>query len=45
MIAKKLNAHIDNFRESVNEVNSMLVNNKCVGLYVDEGYQVDTRGI
>lgn len=43
MIAK-LNAHIDNFRESVKEVNSMLVNNKCVGLYVDEGYQVDTRG-
>ncbi|MDU1096373.1 MAG: cobalamin biosynthesis protein, partial [Clostridioides difficile] len=40
----KLNAHIDNFRESVKEVNSMLVNNKCVGLYVDEGYQVDTRG-
>ncbi|MBY2231180.1 cobalt-precorrin 5A hydrolase [Clostridioides difficile] len=44
MIAKKLNAHIDNFRESVKEVNSMLVNDKCVGLYVDEGYQVDTRG-
>ncbi|HBF7898992.1 cobalt-precorrin 5A hydrolase [Clostridioides difficile] len=44
MIAKKLNVHIDNFRESVKEVNSMLVNNKCVGLYVDEGYQVDTRG-
>lgn len=44
MIAKKLNAHIDNFRESVKEVNSMLVNNKCVGLYIDEGYQVDTRG-
>ncbi len=22
----------------------MLVNNKCVGLYIDEGYQVDTRG-
>ncbi len=36
---------MDNFRESVKEVNSMLVNNKCVGLYVDEGYQVDTRDL
>lgn len=44
MIAKKLNAYIDNFRENVKEVNSMLVNSKCVGLYVEEGYQVDTRG-
>ncbi|MCC0638194.1 MULTISPECIES: cobalt-precorrin 5A hydrolase [unclassified Clostridioides] len=44
MIAKKLNAYIDNFRENVKEVNSMLVNGKCVGLYVEEGYQVDTRG-
>ncbi len=44
MIAKNLDAYIDNFRENVKEVNSMLVNNKCVGLYVDEGYQVDTRG-
>lgn len=44
MIAKNLNAYIANFRENVKEVNSMLVNNKCVGLYVEEGYQVDTRG-
>nr|UWI49944.1 cobalt-precorrin 5A hydrolase [Clostridioides difficile] len=44
MIAKKLNAYIGNFRENVKEVNSMLVNSKCVGLYVEEGYQVDTRG-
>lgn len=38
MIVKKLNVYIDNFRESVKEVNFMLVNNKCVGLYIDEGY-------
>ncbi|MER0281887.1 cobalt-precorrin 5A hydrolase [Clostridioides difficile] len=44
MIAKNLSAYIDNFRENVKEVNSKLVNNKCVGLYVDEWYQVDTRG-
>ncbi|MCC0783892.1 cobalt-precorrin 5A hydrolase [Clostridioides sp. ES-S-0108-01] len=44
MIAKYLNAHIDNFRENIKEVNSMLVNNRCVGLYIDGGYKVDTRG-
>lgn len=45
MIAKKLNAHIDNFRECVKEVNSLLVNDGEIGVYVDGNYDVDTRGL
>ncbi|MGL5694793.1 MAG: cobalamin biosynthesis central domain-containing protein [Peptostreptococcaceae bacterium] len=45
MIAKKLDAHIDDFRDSVLQVNSMLVNDKNVGLYIDNQYKnIDTRG-
>ena len=44
MIAKKLNAHIDNFRESVKDVNAYLVNNKPVGIYIDGNYDIDLRG-
>ena len=44
MIAKKLNAHIDNFRDNVLKINSMIVNNEKVGLFVDGNYLVDTRG-
>lgn len=45
MIAKKLNAHIDDFRDNVLAVNSMLVNGDLVGLYLDGEYgSVDTRG-
>lgn len=44
MIAKSLNAHIDNFRENVKEVNSLLVNDGKVGIYIDGNYKVDTRG-
>ena len=44
MIAKKLDAHIDNFRQNVKDVNAMLVNNQEVGIYIDGNYDVDTRG-
>lgn len=45
MIAKQLDAYIDDFRESVLQVNSMLVNNKNIGLYIDGQYKnIDTRG-
>lgn len=44
MIAKKLNAHIDNFRDNVKDINAMLVNNENVGIYIDGNYEVDTRG-
>lgn len=44
MIAKKLDAYIENFRENVKEVNYLLVNKKPVGIYVDGDYDVDTRG-
>ncbi|MGL5312749.1 MAG: cobalt-precorrin 5A hydrolase [Peptostreptococcaceae bacterium] len=44
MIAKSLDAHIENFRESVKDVNAMLVNNQEVGIYIDGNYNVDTRG-
>lgn len=44
MIAKKLNAHIDNFRDNVLKINSMIVNNEKVGLFVEGNYLVDTRG-
>lgn len=45
MIAKRLNAHIDNFRESVKEVNSLLVNDGKVGIFIDGNYDVDARGL
>ena len=44
MIAKKLNAYIDNFRDNVLKINSMIVNNEKVGLLVDGNYSIDTRG-
>jgi cobalt-precorrin 5A hydrolase len=44
MIAKNLNAYIDNFRENVKDVNYLLVNDKKVGIYIDGNYKVDTRG-
>lgn len=44
MISKALNGYIDNFRYNVKEINSMLVNNKPVGLYIDGNYEIDTRG-
>lgn len=44
MIAKKLNAYVDNFRENAKEVNYLLVNRKSVGIYIDGDYKVDTRG-
>lgn len=44
MIAKKLDAHIVNFRENVKDVNAMLVNKQQVGLYIDGNYEIDTRG-
>lgn len=44
MIAKELDAHIDDFRDNVKDVNAMLVNNQDVGIYIYGKYDVDTRG-
>lgn len=44
MIAKKLNAHIYDFRNKVLKINSMLVNDEVVNLYIEGDYNVDTRG-
>lgn len=44
MIAKKLNGHIEDFRDNVKNINSMLVNNGQVGLYIDGNYNIDIRG-
>lgn len=44
MIAKKLDAHIEDFRENVKDVNAMLVNKQQVGIYIDGNYEIDTRG-
>lgn len=44
MIAKELDAHIDDFRDNVKDINAMLVNNQDVGIYIDGKYNVDTRG-
>lgn len=44
MIAKKLDAYIENFRENVKDVNSLLVNDNKVLLYIDGDYELDTRG-
>lgn len=44
MIAKRLNGYMENFRDNVLKVNSMIVNNKPVGLFIDGNYDIDTRG-
>ena len=44
MIAKRLDGYIENFRDNVLKVNSMIVNNKPVGLFIDGDYNIDTRG-
>ncbi|WP_455538996.1 cobalt-precorrin 5A hydrolase [Terrisporobacter sp.] len=44
MIAKNLNAHIDNFRDNVLKVNSMIVNNEQVYIYIDGNYKVNYKG-
>ena len=44
MIAKNLNAYVENFRENVKDINAMLVNNEEVGIYIDGDYEIDTRG-
>ena len=44
MIAKKLNGYIENFRDNVLKVNSMIVNNKPVGIFIDGNYDINTSG-
>lgn len=44
MIAKKLNAHIYDFRNKVLKINSMLVNDEVVNIFIDGDYDIDTRG-
>ena len=44
MIAKSLNAHIDNFRDNVLKVNSMIVNNEEVHIYIDGNYKINHQG-
>ncbi len=44
MIAKKLNAHIYDFRNKVLRINSILVNGGTINLFVDGDYDIDTRG-
>jgi cobalt-precorrin 5A hydrolase len=44
MICKSINGYIENFKESIKLINSMLVNNKKIGIYIDGNYEVDTRG-
>ncbi|CAH2212012.1 cobalt-precorrin 5A hydrolase [Tepidibacter aestuarii] len=44
MIIKKIDAHIDDFKQNVKRVNSYLVEGKKVGIYMEENYDIDTRG-
>ena len=44
IIAKKLNGHIDDFRDNVLKINSMLVNNEEVHLYIDGNYKINHQG-
>ena len=44
MIAKKLNGHIDDFRDNVLKINSMLVNNEEVHLDIDGNYKINHNG-
>ncbi|MEG0844118.1 MAG: cobalt-precorrin 5A hydrolase [Romboutsia sp.] len=44
MIAKKLDGYIENFRDCVKDINTMLVDEKNIGIYIDGDYDVDTRG-
>ncbi len=43
-IAKSIDGYIEDFRDKVKDINSMLVHNKRIGIYIDGEYQVDTRG-
>jgi cobalt-precorrin 5A hydrolase len=43
-ICKSINGYIEDFKESVKLINSMLVNDKKVGIYIDGNYEIDTRG-
>lgn len=44
LICKSINGCIENFKESVKLINSMLVNDKKIGIYIDGDYEIDTRG-
>jgi len=43
-IAKTLEASIDNFRETVKDINYRLVHDQTVGLYQEYDYKINTRG-
>ena len=43
-ICKSINGYIEDFKENVKLINSMLVNDKKVGIYIDGNYEIDTRG-
>lgn len=44
MIIKELDAYIDDFKENVKRVNSYLLEGRKVGIYMDDNYDIDTRG-
>ena len=44
MIAKRFDGYIENFRDNVLKVNSMILKNKPVGLFIDGDYDIDTSG-
>ncbi|MDF2613091.1 MAG: cobalamin biosynthesis protein CbiG [Clostridia bacterium] len=43
-IAKLLNASIENFRETVKDINYRLVHDEKIGLYQEYDYKIDSRG-
>lgn len=44
LIIKKLDGSIDNFKENVKTINYLLVENKKVGIYMDDYFDIDIKG-
>ncbi len=44
LILKKIDGVVENFKETVKYINSLLVENKKVGIYMEEPFDIDDRG-
>ena len=44
IITKSVNGYVDDYKARIKEINSLLIEGKKVGLYMDEDFNIDTRG-
>lgn len=44
IITKSVNGYVDNYKTKIKEINSLLIQDKKIGLYMDEAFDIDTRG-